>query len=140
MIVADRPSPSTARRSRPLPRRIALGVVALAAAVGGLSACRSEPSTRRVAIDIIESVEGLTDSERQCMLERLDTYDDGELDRVADGNENVDWDTDDPQITDELQQFSDDLAECRAATPATEVGGSADSEPAGSEPSGSEPA
>ena len=46
----------------------AVAIVALLA----LGACTSTPSAKAVAEDYVESIDGLTDEERQCMLEKLD--------------------------------------------------------------------
>ena len=56
----------------------------------GVSACRSEPSAKRVADDLINTL-AKTDEERDCMLAKVDAYGKDELEKVgsdaADGDE-----------------------------------------------------
>jgi hypothetical protein len=127
------------RRSATALAPVLVGVLALTACTGG------NPSARRVAEDIIESVDGLTDEQRACMLARLEDYTDEQLDVINEQNQNVDFSVENPDVSEDYQAFQDDLAECRETTAAQPSGSSepsASTETAGStEPPGStEPA
>jgi hypothetical protein len=122
-------------------RRVVAACIAVVA-LGGLSSCSSQPSNRRVVSDVIESMQ-LPPAQEACMLERLETYTDDQLDAIADENEN--WDPAGgstlAEASEGMRLFIDDFAEC------TSEGGSAGeptgtSEPgAATEPGGStEPA
>ena len=79
------------------------------AALLGLTACSSDPSARRVAQDLIETAfeEGdLSESERDCMLERLDAYSDGELEDITNSADVAGPGT-------PIDMFESDLAGCR---------------------------
>lgn len=83
-----------------------------------LPACTaSKPSARRVAEDIIGSVEGLTEAQRECMVGRLDGYSDEELDVIGEENQNVDFSAENPDASEGWQKFEADLAACREAPP-----------------------
>jgi hypothetical protein len=88
------------------------------AALFGLGACTSTPSAKAVAQDFVESIEGLTTAERQCMLGKLDTYSDDQLEAIGDENVDVDFDQPDAvqNASEDFQAFVDDLAECRAGS------------------------
>ncbi|MBC49222.1 MAG: hypothetical protein CMF24_05800 [Ilumatobacter sp.] len=61
-------------------------LAALAVAVLGLSACNSDPGSKRVAEDIIKTavVQGdLTEAQGNCMLDRVEAYSQGELDDIT---------------------------------------------------------
>lgn len=93
-----------------------------------LTACgTSTPSNRRMAEDIIETVEGLSDEERDCMRERLDGYTGSELEALNDENSNVDWDAEGATGGALWQAFVDDMSSCLdgtapAGSDASEVG------------------
>jgi hypothetical protein len=117
-------------------RRVVAACIAVVA-LGGLSSCSSQPSNRRVVSDVIESQQ-LPPAQEACMLERLETYTDDQLDDIA--NENENWnpagDSMMEQASASMQLFIADYAEC------TGEGGAApaSSQPAGSsEPSVSQP-
>jgi len=83
----------------------------------GLTACgNSTPSNRRIAEDIIDSVDGLTDIERECMHRRLDGYTDEQLEIINEQNKNVDFETENPDASPEWNEFVDDLASCQGVT------------------------
>jgi hypothetical protein len=99
-----------------------------------LTACPSQPSSRRVVSDEIESL-GLSAAQERCMLDRLEGYSNGELSAIADDNDSLDFDGGDSvdDGTEELQAFRDDFAECLEV----DEGGAASSEPSEStEPEG----
>ena len=101
----------------------------------GLSACtNSTPSNERMANDIIETVDGLTDDERECMRGRLDEYSGSDLDAINDENNNVDWDAEGATGGPKWQALVDDLADCR-----TDAAASDGSEPADTSAGDSEP-
>ncbi len=84
-------------------RRVRLAGLALVAALG-VSACNSDPSARRVAEDIINTLAD-PGAARDCMLEKLDGYSDDELDEItASAN--------DPGPGTAIDLFEADLAEC----------------------------
>jgi hypothetical protein len=88
-------------------------------AVLGVAACSSTPSAKAVAEDYIESIPNLTDGQRQCMLEKLDTYSDETLTSIGDANLDVDFDDQSAaatQTTPEFREFVDDLAECMSSS------------------------
>ena len=83
----------------------------------GLTACgNSTPSNRRIAEDIIDSVDGLTDVERDCMHLRLAGYTDEQLELINEQNKNVDFATENPDASPEWNEFVDDLASCQGVT------------------------
>jgi hypothetical protein len=89
--------------------------VAAAAVLLGLTACTSTPSAKTVAEDYVESIDGLTDAERECMLEKLDTdYTNDQLEAIGEANVSVDFDAPDAveNATPEFQDFVADLQEC----------------------------
>jgi hypothetical protein len=87
----------------------------LVTAVFALGACTSTPSAKTVAQDFVESIDGLTDAQRECMLEKLDNdYTSDELEAIGEANETVDFDSPDAveNATPEFQAFVDDLGKC----------------------------
>jgi hypothetical protein len=92
------------------PRRprhpVRLSAVLAVAAVAALTGCMSTPSAKRVALDMIETLD-ISEAARDCMTEKVEGYSEEELDDIAglavDGN---------PQGTQQLQQFENDLATC----------------------------
>jgi hypothetical protein len=110
-----------------------LPVTALATVVVGvlgLSACgTSTPSNRRMAEDIIETVEGLTDDERACMLETLEeNYSSEDLEAINEENKNVDWDAEGATGGERWQAFVADLESCRDGATDASAAGSSDVE------------
>lgn len=84
-------------------RRIKLGALILVAGLG-VAACNSDPSARRVAEDIINTLAD-PGAVRDCMLDKLDEYSDDELDEItASAN--------DPGPGTAIDRFEADLAEC----------------------------
>jgi hypothetical protein len=85
-------------------------VAALAvAAVAVLGGCTSQPSAKAVAEDIVENLDGLTDDQRACMLEKLDAYSSDELQQIGENNEGISATS--PGDAD-LQKFESDLNSC----------------------------
>lgn len=83
----------------------------------GLTACGSStPSNRRIAEDIIDSVDDLTDVERECMQLRLDGYTDEQLEAINSQNQNVDFSVENPDASPEWDAFVEDLASCQGVT------------------------
>jgi hypothetical protein len=97
-------------------RRSPLTAIAVAVvAVIGLGACTSQPSEKAVVKDVIEGLDGLTDTERTCMLDHVDNYSEDELKAIGEANETVDFsqpDAVDDQGTEALQKFVTDLNGC----------------------------
>jgi hypothetical protein len=89
---------------RPFVNVLALGVVA----VFGVSACTSDPSPRRVAQDLVNTVAQDEPEIRDCMLKVIDTYDLNDLGDKA-TSENADVSA--PALA-ELDQFEADLVGC----------------------------
>jgi len=88
------------------PTRIA--AIALIAAFG-FSACDSQPSAKRVAEDLVKSLPGATDAQRQCMLDKIEAdYSGDELDKIGDGVTEGD-----PEAEAALAKFERDLEACR---------------------------
>ncbi len=98
--------------------RFARPAVVAVAAVLGFGACTSQPSAKAVAQDYIESIEGLTEQERQCMLDKLDNYDSDTLTSIGDANLTVNFDQPDAvqQGTQAFQDFVADLHTCMAGS------------------------
>jgi hypothetical protein len=87
----------------------------LVAALFALGACTSTPSAKAVAQDFIESIDGLTDAQRECMLEKLDNdYTSDELETIGEANVTVDFDSPEAvaNATPEFRAFVDNLAKC----------------------------
>jgi hypothetical protein len=92
-----------------------LAAVALVALVG-LSACTSDPSAKRVAQDLVNTITmepgGGGEKVRDCMLEVIDGYSKEELESIGD-----DALSDNPETKAEadkaLAKFEADLAACR---------------------------
>ncbi len=78
------------------------------AALGGLTACNSTPSARRVALDVIETLpqpEGV----KQCMRDKVEGYSQDTIEDFAKGaNQNPP----DPEAQAALDEFEADLARC----------------------------
>jgi hypothetical protein len=85
------------------------------AALVALGACTSTPSAKAVARDFVESIDGLTDAQRECMLDKLDNdYTSDQLEAIGEANVSIDFDSPDAveDATPEFQAFVDDLGEC----------------------------
>ena len=65
-------------------RRLRLPALAVVAVLG-LGACLSNPSARTVAVDWIESMDGITDSQRTCLIAQIDEFTDAQLDAAFQG-------------------------------------------------------
>ena len=94
----------TAVRPARRPVRAALALAALAAV--GLSACSSAPSAKRVALDMIETLD-ISESAKACMTQKVEDYPEGDLEKIAELADNGD-----AEGLKQLNQFSDDLATC----------------------------
>lgn len=57
-------------------------LAAVAVAVLGLTACVSTPSAKRVALDVVETLD-VSDSVKACMRDVIDEYDADELEDIA---------------------------------------------------------
>jgi hypothetical protein len=97
---------------RARPAALALAIVL------GLGACTGRPSAKAVAQDYIESIDGLTEEQRQCMLDKLDNYDNETLTSIGDANLHVNFDRPDAveTSTTAFQNFVADLQECMTAS------------------------
>jgi hypothetical protein len=91
-------------------RSAALALVAIL----GVGACSSTPSAKAVAEDYIESIDGLSSTQRECMLEKLDGYSEDELEAIGEANLTVDFTSADAveTATPEFQDFVDNLRSC----------------------------
>jgi hypothetical protein len=83
--------------------------VVVLVAVGALSACNSTPSARRVALDAIETLDNLTEAERECMRRRVENYSKDQVEAFAEG---ADENPPDPDSLAALEQFEADLESC----------------------------
>ena len=95
------------RTSRPVARALAVAAVA----VLGLSACASTPSAKRVALDTVDRVvaeQGLSATERECMIDAIEGYSEDRLESIADSA-----DAGNPEGVAALAQFEADIAACR---------------------------
>lgn len=63
-------------------RRIPL-LIAAVGLVGTLSACASEPSAQRIALDVVETLD-LDETIKNCMRTAIESYEPEELQRIAD--------------------------------------------------------
>jgi hypothetical protein len=90
------------------PLRAALVAVV---AIAGLAACTSTPSARRVALDVIETLDA-DESVKECMRGKVEAYSQDELQAIADGA--AESPPDAAQV-EALEQFEADLAECRSS-------------------------
>lgn len=96
-----------------------------------------------MAEDIIETVDGLTDAQRDCMRQRLeDNYSSDDLEAINEENQNVDWEAEGATGGERWQAFVADLAECRvddSVADASEPDGTTvgDDESGESQPAGS---
>ena len=101
-------------------RRSPLTAIAVAVvAVIGLGACTSQPSAKAVVKDVIQGIDGLSETERTCMLDHVDEYSEDELKVIGEANESVDFsapDAVDTQGTEAFQKFVADLNGCMAAS------------------------
>jgi hypothetical protein len=89
-----------------------ISVLAVLALVG-LSACTSVPSTRTVAEEIIQTLEGVSQDVKDCMAERLENnYTDDDLETIGEANPGFNSANPDVPQTPELEAFIADLAEC----------------------------
>ncbi len=89
----------------------AAGIVAAV----GLGACTSQPSAKAVVKDVIESLDGLSEPERTCMLEAVEGYSEDDLKAIGEDNEAVDFSREgavESQGTPGLQKFVADLQSC----------------------------
>lgn len=104
--------------SFPVARSRRLFAVGALAVLGGLSisACSSDPSPKRVALDMVETLDDLSDSERQCMTDKIEEdYTAEEIEAMGANNENFDFSQ--PAASDgdnaaDLNAFIDDLQSC----------------------------
>jgi hypothetical protein len=94
----------TAHRLTRRPLRTALALAALAAV--GVTGCSSTPSAKRVALDMVETLD-ISDSAKACMTEKVEAYPEDELEQIAELA-----DSGDQQGIADLTAFSDDLATC----------------------------
>ena len=78
------------------------------AAVGGLTACNSTPSARRVALDVIDALP-VSETVKQCMRDKVEEYSESDIEDFAKG---ADKDPPDPESQDALDKFEADLAAC----------------------------
>lgn len=82
-------------------------------AVAGLGACTSSPSAKRVTRDMIESLQELDDTTRDCMLEVVDGYSNEQLEDI--GAENANFTSMDGNLSNsspEFQEFVEALRDC----------------------------
>jgi hypothetical protein len=84
-------------------------VLVVLAALGGLTACNSTPSARRVALDVIETLE-VEEPVKECMRKKVEEeYSQDEIQAFAEG---ADQNPPDPESEEALDKFEADLATC----------------------------
>lgn len=97
----------TSRRS--LSNTLVIGVVA----VLGVSACTSDPSAKRVAQDLVNTVAADQPTVKKCMLDVIDKYDDQYgLEKLGENAQNGNAEISGPAQAD-LDKFQAALADCR---------------------------
>lgn len=77
----------------------------------GVSACTSQPSAKRVAEDLINTL-AETDEERECMLAKVDAYSKDELQDIGDDAESGD-EAAKAAANEELDKLQAELESCR---------------------------
>jgi hypothetical protein len=88
---------------RRLPRPVAIALLA----VVGLAACSSPPSARRVALDVVETLD-VSEAVKACMVDKIQTeYSEDELQQISEGA-----DSGDPADVEALAAFEADLETC----------------------------
>ena len=80
-------------------------------AVGGLAACNSTPSARRIALDVIDTLP-VSETVKECMRTKVENYSEDDIESFAKG---ADKDPPDPESQEALDQFEADLASCNTA-------------------------
>ena len=89
-------------------------ILVVLAAIGGLAACNSTPSAKRVALDVIETLDHLTEAERKCMRTKVEEeYSQDEIEAFAEGSDET---PPDPEAKAALDRFEADLADCRSSS------------------------
>jgi hypothetical protein len=86
-------------------------VLVVLAALGGLTACNSTPSGRRVALDVIETLDQ-SESVKECMRNKVDGY---SQDTIEDFAKGADQNPPDADAKAALDRFEADLASCSTA-------------------------
>ncbi|MFV0307440.1 MAG: hypothetical protein ACK5OX_06830 [Desertimonas sp.] len=93
-------------------------ITAAVVALGALSACTSQPSTRTVAEEIVETLDGVSQDVKDCLTAKLEGYSNDELDALGEANPDFSSTSPDMTQTPELTAFIADLQECRDGTAA----------------------
>jgi uncharacterized lipoprotein len=83
-----------------LRRSLIVAVVALVP----LSACASTPGAKRIALDVVDTLDA-DPAVKECMRERIETYDEDELQDIAERANDGD--------ATQLTTFENDLRACR---------------------------
>ena len=82
-------------------------------AVGGLTACNSTPSARRIAFDVIETLP-VSDEVKECMRTKVEEdYSQDEIQAFAEGSDET---PQDPEAKAALARFEADLADCKTSS------------------------
>jgi hypothetical protein len=97
-------------------KRTRLAVAAIAVAALGLLGCTSNPSTKAVAKDMVQSItvpggSRLPQAQQDCMLDVIDKMSDDELKKLGADNENATF-TSDGGGNAAMQAFIDELQGC----------------------------
>jgi hypothetical protein len=93
-------------------RRPVIALAVAAVSLLGLTACSSDPSAKRVAEDLVNTVAADEPEVRDCMLEVIDGYTNDELQAI--GEDANDGDAAEQAAAREaLDMFEADLAACR---------------------------
>jgi hypothetical protein len=86
-------------------------VLVVIAAFGVLTACNSTPSARRVAFDVIETLDQ-PEGVKQCMRDKVEGY---SQDTIEDFAKGADQNPPNEDSVAALEAFRDDLAECTSS-------------------------
>jgi hypothetical protein len=92
-------------------KRRSTTIAAFAVAAMAVVGCSSNPKAKAVAEDIVESLAGLTEAQRTCMLDKLDDYTTDQLQEIGEANEGISSTSEGDA---ELQAFTADLNTCMA--------------------------
>ncbi len=92
-------------------RRTVTLLAVAAMSVLGLSACSSDPSAKRVAEDLVNTL-AETDDERDCMLAIVDEYGEDRLQQLGEDANGSDA-TKKAAADEALDEFETELAACR---------------------------
>ena len=92
-------------------RSLRYGASVAVVALLGLTACTSDPNSKRVAEDLIKTL-ALEPAVQECMLDVLDGYSESDLDDLGKAINEGDLD-EQADAASALAEYEDDLASCK---------------------------